>query len=119
MTLVPRAHSFRHTHPPRTGAAAPPTTAQPSSAGAHHARVPNPPSTPPLSAPASRQVLRFDERSVPAKLAVAEAYRAQGRNDLALYIINDLVNGSDPNHPNNTPSITRACKQTRKMIVTL
>ena len=32
----------------------------------------------------ARQVLRFDERSVAARLAVAEAYRAQGRLDLAL-----------------------------------
>ncbi|MDP3219978.1 MAG: tetratricopeptide repeat protein, partial [Deltaproteobacteria bacterium] len=49
----------------------------------------------------ARQVLRFDERSVAARLAVAEAYRAQGRLDLALYIVNDLINGADPNHQNN------------------
>ncbi len=49
----------------------------------------------------ARQVLRFDERSVAARLAVAEAYRAQGHNELALYIVNDLINGSDPNHQNN------------------
>lgn len=54
----------------------------------------------------ARQVLRFDERSVPAKLAVAEAYRAQSRNDLALYIINDLVNGSDPDRPTTGPGPT-------------
>jgi len=49
----------------------------------------------------ARQVLRFDERSVAARLAVAEAYRAQGHGDLALYIVNDLINGADPNHQNN------------------
>jgi tetratricopeptide (TPR) repeat protein len=49
----------------------------------------------------ARQVLRFDERSVAARLAVAEAYRAQGRLDLALYIVNDLINGADPNHQNS------------------
>lgn len=50
----------------------------------------------------ARQVLRFDERSVAARLAVAEAYRSLGRLDLALYIVNDLINGADPiNHPNN------------------
>lgn len=49
----------------------------------------------------ARQVLRFDERSVAARLAVAEGYRALGRLDLANYIVNDLINGSDPNHPNN------------------
>lgn len=51
----------------------------------------------------ARQILRADERNVGAKLAVAEAYRALGRLDLALYIVNDLINGSDPNHPNNGP----------------
>ena len=49
----------------------------------------------------ARQVLRFDERSVAARLAVAEAYRAQLHGDLALYIVNDLINGADPNHQNN------------------
>jgi tetratricopeptide (TPR) repeat protein len=56
----------------------------------------------------ARQVLRFDERSVQAKLAVAEAYRAQGRLDLALYIVNDLINGSDPNHPDAGPGASNA-----------
>jgi tetratricopeptide (TPR) repeat protein len=51
----------------------------------------------------ARQILRADERNVAAKLAVAEAYRSQGRLDLSLYIVNDLINGSDPNHPNNGP----------------
>jgi tetratricopeptide (TPR) repeat protein len=51
-----------------------------------------------------RQILRLDERNVGAKLAIAEAYRAQGRLDLALYIVDDLINGPDPeHHPNNGP----------------
>ena len=52
----------------------------------------------------SRQILRVDERNVGAKLAVAEAYRALGRLDLALYIVDDLINGPDAeHHPNNGP----------------
>ena len=51
-----------------------------------------------------RQILRVDERNVGAKLAIAEAYRAQGRLDLALYIVDELINGPDPeHHPNNGP----------------
>jgi tetratricopeptide (TPR) repeat protein len=51
-----------------------------------------------------RQILRLDERNVGAKLAIAEAYRAQGRLDLALYIVDELINGPDPeHHPNNGP----------------
>ncbi|MEI8255402.1 MAG: tetratricopeptide repeat protein, partial [Deltaproteobacteria bacterium] len=51
-----------------------------------------------------RQILRLDERNVGAKLAIAEAYRAQGRLDLSLYIVDDVINGPDPeHHPNNGP----------------
>lgn len=51
-----------------------------------------------------RQILRLDERNVGAKLAIAEAYRAQGRLDLSLYIVDDLINGPDAeHHPNNGP----------------
>ncbi len=56
----------------------------------------------------ARRILRQDERNVSAKLAVAEAYRSLGRLDLALYIVNDLINGSDPNHPNNGPGVNSA-----------
>lgn len=42
----------------------------------------------------SREVLRLDERNVGARLAIAEAYRAQGRLDLALYIVDELIRGS-------------------------
>jgi tetratricopeptide (TPR) repeat protein len=59
----------------------------------------------------ARQILRADERNVAAKLVVAEAYRAQGRLDLALYIVNDLINGSDPNHPNNGPGANNPSAQ--------
>ncbi|MDP3274193.1 MAG: tetratricopeptide repeat protein [Deltaproteobacteria bacterium] len=51
----------------------------------------------------ARAILRFDERNVAAKIAVAEAFRARGRTDNALYIIDELINGSDPQHPNNGP----------------
>lgn len=56
----------------------------------------------------ARRILRQDERNVSAKLAVAEAYRSLGRLDLSLYIVNDLINGSDPNHPNNGPGVNSA-----------
>jgi len=56
----------------------------------------------------ARRILRQDERNVPAKLAVAEGYRALGRLDLAFYIVNDLINGSDPNHPNNGAGVNNA-----------
>ena len=56
----------------------------------------------------ARQVLRFDERSVAARLAVAEAYRAQLHGDLALYIVNDLINGADPNHQNNGAGVNNS-----------
>jgi tetratricopeptide (TPR) repeat protein len=56
----------------------------------------------------ARQVLRMDERNVAAKLAVAEAFRARGRLDNALQIIDDVINGSDPNHPNNGPGANDA-----------
>lgn len=56
-----------------------------------------------------RQILRLDERNVGAKLAIAEAYRALGRRDLALYIVDDLINGPDPeHHPNNGPGANDA-----------
>lgn len=56
----------------------------------------------------ARQILRIDERNVAAKLAVAEAFRARGRLDNALQIIDDVINGSDPNHPNNGPGANDA-----------
>ncbi len=56
----------------------------------------------------ARAILRIDERNVAAKMAVAEAFRARGRTDNALAIIDDLINGSDPNHPNNGPGTNDA-----------
>jgi tetratricopeptide (TPR) repeat protein len=56
----------------------------------------------------ARQILRIDERNVAAKIAVAEAFRARGRLDNALQIIDDVINGSDPNHPNNGPGANDA-----------
>jgi tetratricopeptide (TPR) repeat protein len=56
----------------------------------------------------ARAILRLDERNIPAKIAVAEAFRARGRLDNALYIIDDVINGSDPNHPNNGPGANDA-----------
>lgn len=56
----------------------------------------------------ARAILRVDERNVAAKLAVAEAFRARGRTDNALAIIDDVINGSDPNHPNNGPGANDA-----------
>jgi tetratricopeptide (TPR) repeat protein len=56
----------------------------------------------------ARAILRIDERNVAAKMAVAEAFRARGRTDNALAIIDDVINGSDPNHPNNGPGANDA-----------
>jgi tetratricopeptide (TPR) repeat protein len=56
----------------------------------------------------ARAILRLDERNVVAKLAVAEAFRARGRLDNSLYIVDDLINGSDPAHPNSGPGVNDA-----------
>jgi len=51
-----------------------------------------------------RRILRLDERNVGAKLAIAEAFRAQGLRDQSLYIVDDVINGPDPeNHPESGP----------------
>ncbi len=53
-----------------------------------------------------RRILRQDERNVGAKLAIAEAYRAQGRLDMALAIVNDVIHGSgEPEQPDNGPGV--------------
>jgi tetratricopeptide (TPR) repeat protein len=53
-----------------------------------------------------REILRADERNVGAKLAIAEAYRAQGRLDLALYIVDEVIHGSSsPGQADSGPGL--------------